>query len=111
MADTNSNVNPVVPTVTVSAEVAAKMHRVYLGMPDNRQSEIDEVVKARGISRHQAVMENILYPKVDLYVEKAAEKEAENLNKALRLLVDLGKVKDIKQAQDYLAQLAAQSAK
>ena len=108
MANPNDVVKPIVPTVTVSEEMSAKLYRAFLGLPDARHEKVAEDAKARNISVQQATLEDILYDKIEHYATKAAEREAENLTKAMNILVGMGRVKNLDAAKELLEQLSKQ---
>lgn len=71
--------------ITVSAEYANQLYSAYLGLPTNRQTIVDDKVKA-GATIHQATFEEIFVPKLLHYVEKGEEARREIANKAVAML-------------------------
>lgn len=61
----------------------------YLGMPTQKQKLVDAEIKA-GVSREQAIFNEITNPRIVMYAEKGEKLKEEKIQSALQVLRGLG---------------------
>jgi hypothetical protein len=76
--------------VVVSDEVVNQLFIAFVGLSPVRQEAVNKQIADRKISRQQATLEEILYPRVAIYAKRGEEAQEEIMTQARTILAARG---------------------
>lgn len=89
-ADTNDSSS----VVYLDESLIPLLEYAFLGMPKQKQDAVEAEIKSSGISRDQAIFNEICNPRIRMYAKGGEKIKDEEISKALRVLRSLGMSED-----------------
>lgn len=78
------------PVVVLNGDVASKLGLAYYGLPKQRQEAVDAAIKEEGLSRTQAVFNEICNNRILMYAKQGEQEQHKVLEEALQVMRNLG---------------------
>lgn len=76
--------------VYLNEDLIPMLEFAYHGMPKQKQDAVEAEIKETGISRDQAIFNEICNPRIRMYAKGGEKIKDEEISKALRVLRSLG---------------------
>lgn len=86
--------NDLTSVVYLSDELVPLLEFAYHGMPKQKQEAVEADIKSTGISRNQAIFNEICNPRIRMYAKGGEKIKDEEISRALLVLRRLGMSED-----------------